>query len=68
MLIWGLTALIVFPVTVIYSELAAMFPNKSGGVAIYAKGGLKVLAWGDDGKVTVRNTRIGPAPRLSAAR
>jgi amino acid transporter len=39
MLIWGLTAAIVFPVTVIYSELAAMFPNKSGGVSIYANEG-----------------------------
>jgi amino acid transporter len=36
MLIWGVTAAIVFPVTIIYSELAGMFPNKSGGVAIYA--------------------------------
>jgi amino acid transporter len=36
MLIWGLTALIVFPVQIIYSELAAMFPNKSGGVSVYA--------------------------------
>jgi amino acid transporter len=36
MLIWGVTAAIVFPVTIIYSELAAMFPRKSGGVAIYA--------------------------------
>jgi len=36
MMIWGLTALIVFPVTVIYTELAAMFPQKSGGVALYA--------------------------------
>jgi amino acid transporter len=36
MIIWGATAAIIFPVTIIYSELAAMFPNKSGGVAIYA--------------------------------
>src|SRR5262249_1864653 len=36
MLIWGLTAVIVFPVQIIYSELAAMFPNKSGGVSVYA--------------------------------
>jgi len=35
-LIWGITAAIVFPVTIIYSELAAMFPNKPGGVSIYA--------------------------------
>jgi amino acid transporter len=35
-LIWGVTALIVFPVQMIYSELAAMFPNKSGGVSVYA--------------------------------
>lgn len=35
-LIWGLTALIIIPVTVLYSELAAMFPHKSGGIAIYA--------------------------------
>ncbi len=36
MLIWGVTALIVFPVQIIYSELAAMFPEKSGGVSVYA--------------------------------
>jgi len=35
-LIWGITALIILPVTVLYSELAAMFPHKSGGLAIYA--------------------------------
>ena len=35
-LIWGITALIILPVTVLYSELAAMFPQKSGGLAIYA--------------------------------
>ncbi len=35
-LIWGVTALIVFPVQIIYSELAAMFPEKSGGVSVYA--------------------------------
>src|SRR3954470_5347574 len=35
-LIWGLTALLIFPVQIIYSELAAMFPNKSGGVSVYA--------------------------------
>jgi amino acid transporter len=39
MLIWGITALIVFPVTIIYSELAAMFPDKSGGLSIYANEG-----------------------------
>ena len=38
-LIWGITAAIVFPVTVLYSELAAMFPHKSGGVSIYANEG-----------------------------
>jgi amino acid transporter len=38
-LIWGLTALIIIPVTVLYSELAAMFPHKSGGVSIYANEG-----------------------------
>ena len=38
-LIWGLTAAIVFPVIVLYSELAAMFPEKSGGVSIYANEG-----------------------------
>jgi amino acid transporter len=35
-MVWGITAAIVFPVTVIYSELAAMFPHKSGGVSVYA--------------------------------
>jgi amino acid transporter len=38
-LIWGLTAAIVFPVTILYSELAAMFPEKSGGLSIYANEG-----------------------------
>jgi amino acid transporter len=38
-LIWGITAAIVFPVTVIYSELAGMFPDKSGGLSIYANEG-----------------------------
>ena len=38
-LIWGITAAIIIPVTVIYSELAAMFPHKSGGVSIYANEG-----------------------------
>jgi amino acid transporter len=38
-LVWGITAAIIFPVTVIYSELAAMFPHKSGGVSIYANEG-----------------------------
>ena len=36
MMIWGITAAIVFPVQIIYSELAAMFPHKSGGVSVYA--------------------------------
>ena len=35
-LIWGVTAAIVATVAVLYSELAAMFPHKSGGVSIYA--------------------------------
>jgi amino acid transporter len=39
MMMWGITAAIVFPVTVIYSELAAMFPHKSGGLSIYANEG-----------------------------
>jgi amino acid transporter len=39
MLIWGITALIAVPVVVLYSELAAMFPHKSGGLAIYANEG-----------------------------
>jgi amino acid transporter len=38
-LVWGVTALIVFPVTIIYSELAGMFPDKSGGLSIYANEG-----------------------------
>ena len=37
--LWGLTALIIVPVMVLYSELAAMFPNKSGGFPIYANEG-----------------------------
>jgi amino acid transporter len=38
-LLWGITALIIVPVTVLYSELAAMFPHKSGGISIYANEG-----------------------------
>jgi len=37
--LWGITALIIVPVMVLYSELAAMFPNKSGGFPIYANEG-----------------------------
>src|ERR1700730_1860269 len=39
MLVWGITAAIIIPVTIIYSELAAMFPEKSGGLSIYANEG-----------------------------
>jgi len=39
MMMWGITAAIVFPVTIIYSELAAMFPHKSGGLSVYANEG-----------------------------
>ena len=38
-LIWGITAPIIVPVMVLYSELAAMFPDKSGGFSIYANEG-----------------------------
>ena len=38
-LLWGITAAIIVPVMVLYSELAAMFPNKSGGFPIYANEG-----------------------------
>jgi amino acid transporter len=37
--LWGLTAAIMVPVMVLYSELAAMFPHKSGGFPIYANEG-----------------------------
>ena len=35
-LLWGITALLIVFVMILYSELAAMFPNKSGGIALYA--------------------------------
>src|SRR5205823_13727629 len=38
-LIWGVTAAIVFPVTSIYSELAATFPHMSGGPSSYVNEG-----------------------------
>ena len=38
-LLWGITAALIVPVMVLYSELAAMFPNKSGGFPIYANEG-----------------------------
>ena len=37
--LWGVTALIIVFVMVLYSELAAMFPNKSGGFPLYANEG-----------------------------
>ena len=39
MLLWGITAAIIVPVLILYSELAAMFPNKSGGFPLYAHEG-----------------------------
>jgi amino acid transporter len=38
-MLWGITAAIIVPVMVLYSELAAMFPEKSGGFPIYANEG-----------------------------
>jgi amino acid transporter len=38
-LLWGITAALIVPVLVLYSELAAMFPNKSGGFPLYAHEG-----------------------------
>jgi amino acid transporter len=38
-LLWGITAALIVPVMVLYSELAAMFPHKSGGFPLYANEG-----------------------------
>ncbi len=38
-LLWGVTAALIVPVMVLYSELAAMFPHKSGGFPLYANEG-----------------------------
>ena len=38
-LLWSFTAAMIIPVMVLYSELAAMFPNKSGGFPLYANEG-----------------------------
>jgi amino acid transporter len=38
-MLWGITAAIIVPVMVLYSELAAMFPHKSGGFPLYANEG-----------------------------
>jgi amino acid transporter len=38
-MLWGITAALIVPVMVLYSELAAMFPQKSGGFPIYANEG-----------------------------
>ena len=35
-LLWGISALVAVFINTIYSELAAMFPEKSGGLALYA--------------------------------
>ncbi len=38
-LLWSFTAAMIVPVMVLYSELAAMFPDKSGGFPLYANEG-----------------------------
>ncbi len=38
-LLWGITAAIMVPVMMLYAELAAMFPHKSGGFPLYANEG-----------------------------
>ena len=38
-MLWGITALLIVFVMVLYSELAAMFPHKSGGFPLYANEG-----------------------------
>jgi amino acid transporter len=38
-MLWGITAALIVFVMVLYSELAAMFPNKSGGFPLYANEG-----------------------------
>jgi amino acid transporter len=38
-MLWGITAGLIVFVMVLYSELAAMFPNKSGGFPLYANEG-----------------------------
>jgi amino acid transporter len=38
-LLWGITAALIVFVMILYSELAAMFPNKSGGFPLYANEG-----------------------------
>jgi amino acid transporter len=35
-LLWGISAFVAVFINTIYSELAAMFPDKSGGIALYA--------------------------------
>ena len=60
-MIWGITAAIVFPVTIIYSELAAMFPNKSGGVSIYANEALAQVH--DAHRARSRRSATGSAGR-----
>jgi amino acid transporter len=39
MMLWGITAAIAVFLNIIYSELAAMFPEKPGGIALYAHEG-----------------------------
>ena len=35
-LLWGISAIVAVFINTIYSELATMFPEKSGGIALYA--------------------------------
>ena len=51
----GITALIIVPVMVLYSELAAMFPDKSGGFPIYAN---EALAQVHDDRRSDRDVRL----------
>jgi amino acid transporter len=41
MLLWGVTCVIAILQNFIFSELAAMFPNKPGGIALYAHEGCR---------------------------
>ena len=44
-LLWGISAALAFPIMTLYSEMAAMFPDKPGGFPLYAHEGWRKAVW-----------------------
>ena len=54
-MLWGISAIVAVFINTLYSELAAMFPDKSGGLALYAH---EALAQVHDARRADRDVRL----------